>query len=530
MNRFKITRASVESAQKFLSGKEKTGPSWAKKYKDDLVVKKGKVLYKGLPVVATEDVHDLLRKEIFKKDSDIPPSRDACFHLCKQRYAGISRRNVMKFLMAQKTLGQNRAAMPKAKQAAGEKLKKYIFECDLVFVKRNDVEKADAKFKRLSKKKLPELSYMVTTCEKITGITRVNRVDTKDAKVVTPIIMRQIREMCKQLKVDPKACGLRSDKGGEMDHKVLGTLVGSTEHVRLGPHIENKNRQIQSQFYRILRAKKSKTIEDAMQKSEVLINQTYNKIHKQTPNEAVENKLEDNKKVYNKSRKQHISTTKRELQVGDHVRILIKDKKTGLDFKSYKDMTYSTQLYVVKRKTKKAVPPKYWVNKKWRLVESLLKTEPRDEKTDELILTREVKDDEDEKSADVKHEKKRDKEVAADNKRKDAEVAQGRRMRTRETHQAYGRHLTKDVLKYEKTGVEDEIKVQRKDEDGKEREKKRDVIRKKLVAKKKHKLADWTLQRLQSFAKVRNISVSGTKARLKARIRMYILNKRKNKN
>ena len=67
------------------------------------------------------------------------------------------------------------------------------------------------------------------------------------------------------------------------------------------------------------------------------------------------------------------------------------------------------------------------------------------------------------------------------------------------------------------------------DEGGKEREKKREVIRKKLEAKKKQKLADWTLQRLQGFAKVRNISISGTKARLKARIKMYLINKRKKK-
>jgi translation initiation factor IF-3 len=60
-------------------------------------------------------------------------------------------------------------------------------------------------------------------------------------------------------------------------------------------------------------------------------------------------------------------------------------------------------------------------------------------------------------------------------------------MRTRKAHQAYGRHLTKDVLKFEKAGVEDEIKVQHQDEGGKEREKKREVIRKKLEAKKKQK-------------------------------------------
>ena len=92
-----------------------------------------------------------------------------------------------------------------------------------------------------------------------------------------------------------------------------------------------------------------------------------------------------------------------------------------------------------------------------------------------------------------------------------------------------GRRVTKGVLKLEKAGVEEEIKAQQEDEGDDAREKKREVIRKKLVAKKKQNLADWTLQRLQGFAKVRNISISGTKARLKARIKMYLINKRKKK-
>ena len=542
MNRFKVTRASISEAKKFMKDDKLSAPTWAKRFKADLTAKGNKMFYKKLEIVAAEDVDDVLRRELFKKDSDIPPSRDACFHLCKQRFSNISRRGIMKFLMAQKTLGQNRPAVPKAKQSAGEKLKKYIFECDLVFLKRDDVTKADPKFHRMSDKKLPNLSYMVTTCEKITGITRIGYSKSKDAKIVTPIIMKQIEDMCKQLKVKPKQCGLRSDAGGEMDHNVLKTLVGSTEHVILGPHIENKNRMIQSQFFRILRAKKAKTIESALKKSQVLINQTFNRIHKATPNEIVEKGLDVNKKTYNTSRKEYVTTTKRELQVGDHCRIQVLKKKKGLDYKSYKDMTFTTKLYLVKNKTKKAVPPKYRVNGKWFLIESLLKTMPRDKKTAALIENRQNEEDEEEKKAEVEHEKKRDAEVEADNKRKEIEVAAGVRRSTRKGAQRATRRYIKKNLKKEKAGVEQDIAEDREIEKEKEKvakkeevvakkedvvAKKKEVVAKKKIEQKKNNTADWTLDRLRSFLKVRNLPITGTKARLKARIRYYIKHKKK---
>ena len=138
MNRYKFTDASIKKAIKYIKG-AKTGPTWAKKFKDDLSVKSGKVFYKGMQVVPKERVDDVLRKEIYQPNGDVPSGRDAAFHICKQRYIGISRRALMKFIRAQKPLGQVKAALPKPKRSAGERLKNYTFETDLVFLKKNDL-------------------------------------------------------------------------------------------------------------------------------------------------------------------------------------------------------------------------------------------------------------------------------------------------------------------------------------------------------------------------------------------------------
>ena len=135
MERYKFTPDSIGKARKFLSGKLKTGPTWAKRFKDDLKVKGTKVFYKNREVIPASKVDDTLRNDIFKIDADVPPSRDGAFHLCKQRYVGVSKRNVMKFLQAQRTLNETKPIPAQAKVSAGKKLKSYGFETDLIFVK-----------------------------------------------------------------------------------------------------------------------------------------------------------------------------------------------------------------------------------------------------------------------------------------------------------------------------------------------------------------------------------------------------------
>ena len=530
MNRYRFSKENIAAAILFLKKKSATGPPFAEKFKNDLRVKGKKLFYEGKQVVAREEVEDVYRTEIYKVKGDIPAARDAAFHLLKQRYVGCSRRSLMKFLQAQKTLGETRPAVAKAKRSSGEKLKVPTFETDLIFLKRTDCIKADPNFDKLDAEDLPELSYFVSTVEKISGLCRLTPCKLKDESVVTPIVEEHIKDMCKALNVSPSSVHLRSDKGGEFSHKKLGKLVAKTKHVPMGSSVENKNRTAQNKFFRILRSRKAKTIADAMQQSEVLLNQTFNRIHKLTPNEIVKRgSMKENIKEYNDTRKEYQQGDKRKpLEVGTHVRILVKEPKSGLDYKSYNNMTFSEKVYVIGKVTKKTTPRKYWVNKKWRLIDSLLKTQPRDAKSMQLILEREVTEEVKEETAQKKHERKRDEEIKAFEHRRAVQVAQGVRRRTRTGAQRKTRSLIKETLKAEKQAVEASIREKREEAEEKRKEEgiqsvesKRGGVEKKL-RKKKTTLADFSVKQLKGWLRKRKQPINGTKEELKQRIKAYL--------
>ena len=82
----------------------------------------------------------------------------------------------------------------------------------------------------------------------------------------------------------------------------------------------------------------------------------------------------------------------RHLQTGDYVRILVKDKKAGIGYKSYKSETFSSKVFQITAETKN-IPKKFRVNKKWRVSQHLLKSKPVDIVSQELVREREEKQD-----------------------------------------------------------------------------------------------------------------------------------------
>ena len=396
MDRFKITDAALKKAIKFVRSGDGKPPPWALKYKADLSLKGSKLFYKEREIVSREKVDAVLRDQLYKKGGDVPSGRDSAFHICKQRFVGISRRALMEFIRKQKPLGEVKAALPKAKQAGGERLKNYVFETDLIFLKRGDLEKANKKFRR---DELPELSYFLSTVEKVTGLCRFDYVLKKDAALVTPRVIKHCEDMAKELKTTIAKCDIRMDKGGEFQIKKLAEVFKKAEHVNSGVAVENKNAQFQKCFYQVLRQRKSMDIEDAMRQSEKLLNNTYNRIHKKTSKELVERGDEkENILEYNRKRKTFIAGDKRKVfEVGQHVRKLVKSKKPGIDYKRYKNATYSKQVFVVTKVTKKAVPRKYRVDGTWWLQSDLLKSAPRDEKTQDLMDERDEEEEKKEK-------------------------------------------------------------------------------------------------------------------------------------
>ena len=82
MNRFKLTKKSIEKAKKYLAD-DTPGPKWAVKYKEDLSVKAGKLLFKESPIVPHEDIDNYLRTRLYDKN-DLQMGRDACHYQIQQ--------------------------------------------------------------------------------------------------------------------------------------------------------------------------------------------------------------------------------------------------------------------------------------------------------------------------------------------------------------------------------------------------------------------------------------------------------------
>ena len=81
---------------------------------------------------------------------------------------------------------------------------------------------------------------------------------------------------------------------------------------------------------------------------------TFDLINGKTPKEVVEEKVDDTVQRYNKTRKTYQAGDKRKpFRLNTWVRILVKKPKASLEYKSYKNLTYSSEVYQIKGVTKK---------------------------------------------------------------------------------------------------------------------------------------------------------------------------------
>ena len=404
MFRYKFTDKSVADAIRFLKTKKGVPPTFVQRFKDDLTFKGSKLYYNNKEVISQERRDDVFREELYKKKSDVPTARDSGFHILKQRFVGLSKNKLNEFIRKQKPLGQVKQSLAKPKVSGGPKLKGYTFECDLVFLRKNDLEKANKKFIRDD---IKNETYFLTVCEKLSGLSNYAYVQNKDAKDVTPLVIKQCKKIAKQLGTKLSSCQMNSDAGGEFDYKVFKKEFRTAHTVKVAPAVENKNKMFQQNFFKILRQRKATEIVDAMEQTEVIMNNTFNKFHKDVPTEVAKKSRKDLISTYNKTRKTHVAGDNRgEFDVGQHVRLLLKEKKGKLGYKTYKDETFGATVYKITKKTK-TKPTRYFVNGKWYLQASLEKSAPRDEKSNELLKQRDEEFKEERDEEHVEHLKKR---------------------------------------------------------------------------------------------------------------------------
>ena len=412
LSRYTIKKSDFPAAIKFLGGKafKKDSPSWAVRNQQYLQVVNGRVKYNDKEIIPDEEIDKYLRKLVFNKDSKSPLSRDGMFkHIQSLNVAGISRRRVATFLKGQSVVVKGKAAEPVPKHA-GKKLKRYHIETDLIFLRRRDVIKANKHFvsdvslrNETEEGQEKDLTYIVSTIEKVTGLTRLDWVGTKLAKKVTPIVVRQMKSIAKALKTSLKEIDLSSDKGGEFSQKPLEKVVKSYTRVPTGSSVEKRNGDVQRVLFQMLRARRGKTIPALIKLTEEITNNNWNRIIQKTSNQAVEEeKKSDDLANYNKKR-QKAGKDLKKMQVGEYVRIrkLKTQKDKGLAYKSYKNMLWSDAVYKISAKTKKE-PVKYRVRGKWYLSSMLMKSAPVDQKSEAIIAKRDSKSKAKRKQAKVK--------------------------------------------------------------------------------------------------------------------------------
>ena len=137
LNRYRnVNERDVENVKLFLSGKNKETklPSWAKAFKAHLSLENGNLKLGDRIVVANQEREALMRRLIYSKDSDVPPSRDAGYYLIKKRYANISRRQWLAFLKAQRVIRLTDNAPMKTKRGGKKLTRTGEIECDLFFI------------------------------------------------------------------------------------------------------------------------------------------------------------------------------------------------------------------------------------------------------------------------------------------------------------------------------------------------------------------------------------------------------------
>ena len=165
MNRYRFTDKDIGTTIKYL--KTKKGhlelPKWAEKYNDDLKVKDNKLYYKEKLIVSREKLDGYLRKRLYDKKADLTTGRDSMHYQLMKEVIGAPRRVIMEFLRKQKSLGETRSALPKAKVSGGPRLKGLVVETDLCFIKKDDLVNCKPRFEKTQKQ---ELVYCITSSGK----------------------------------------------------------------------------------------------------------------------------------------------------------------------------------------------------------------------------------------------------------------------------------------------------------------------------------------------------------------------------
>ena len=390
LNRYRnVNKKEIEDAKRFVlsSTKDKSKvASWVKRYADHLTVKDGKLLLDGRQVIGNDERDDLMRELVYKKNSDIAPSRDAGYYKVKKRYANVSRRNWMDFLKKQRVIRMTDNAPPKQKHGGRKLNKKGELECDLFYIGKDDLPKS-------LQSGTAEQTYALNVVDRLTSYCKVYFLGgTRTAKKVRPFLVKAVAFFAKLLNVEKKDMHMYHDGGGEFSDKNMDSLGVPHTQLEVGPKVEQKNSHVQRVFHRLKNSKRISSITDGLAQAEKIVNGSYNRIMKMSAEEAVKkyNDPEETKKLilkYNDQREKADLDRRADLSIGDYVRIVVKSTKESEFYKAYRGKTYTREGYPVNPKNKHLYKGRSVTKEAYEVTESKGKN-PKRYKVDGMWFTR----------------------------------------------------------------------------------------------------------------------------------------------
>ena len=387
MNRFKIHSGDLKKVISHLeSGEPITKndiglPGWAHLLEKPEVRKVAhgeKALFsRSKQVISLDSLEGLLRKVLLSPDSDVPMSRDAGYHIMKQRYIGVSRRAFLAFMSKQKDLQLTQNRVNQTKREGKKITRRGELEMDLIEGKKQDVRGLSKAYNW----------YWLMVVDRLTGFGEVETFTKKTAANTSKALERILDRMEAGLQTSVKT--IFSDAGSEFFGKTKLLMERRGIHHRIvarGNKVEKSNATFQRIFYRLYRLKRG-TFGQLTQQAITIFNNTLS-IHGHTPREALAVPDSVLSVPYN-ARRSSAARAKgpntRELHVGDPVRYLLKPRdKESTFYKAYRGKHYSLDVLKISTVSTDAVPRYYLKGAGWKHRDELMYA-PSDTKTEAIL-------------------------------------------------------------------------------------------------------------------------------------------------
>jgi hypothetical protein len=388
-NRYTFNAKNIKKAIRVIRGElaESKAPKWYRRYKAEIKLDKNKLFLDGKEIIPAEKVAQTVRSLLLSKGSKIPWAREAGYSAgIKNKFVGVSRRDFMNVLQSQSHKVRSDPVPPVVKKRGVRVSKRGQLEMDLYHISSSDLPPELARSMKFQIDPLTKnkQSYVLTAVDKLTGLTYSSYLGAskKRPHVMKAVDNKMVPFFAETLKIPPSKISISRDAGGEFapPSELKGRVV------KLGNHIEGRNAFLQRIVFRLIRSKRG-GLTSVVQQSMDIANNTKSSIHGFTPLQAVDQSDVVLAERYNKKRAKAGTETRKDLKVGDQVRLVTKKQKGEAFYKSYKQTQWSKELYKITRMGRGA-NKRYFLGalKKWKHRHELSSPQPENDKETQKIL------------------------------------------------------------------------------------------------------------------------------------------------